>query len=316
MKKTGYILGISRGHNAGVCLLKDGKIIFAIEEERLSRAKYDGGPYAAMIKVKEYTDKVDFIVVSHTQSLAETCGRVDFYGDSIYAGLARKLGLIDGKLGTPDEHPQVIDLSAQHHKIHAAAAFYRSGFENAVAVIVDGAGSVMPAVYQKDTIFLWEVESIIDCEYTKPFKTLYKHHASRSAIPVHHKLEEPSDKLFEKGTHESLMTGHAGITKVYEAVTEYCGFSAIEAGKTMGLFPYGKPNDNIPKLFNSDTRIPLSNANVVVPQMPNGAEVNHMAYEELQTPFTIDNATLLQNRRDLAYACQTETQEQVLNLII
>jgi len=63
--KTGYILGISRGHNAGVCLLKDGKIVFAIEEERLSRTKYDGGPYAAMMKVKEYTDKVDYIVISH-----------------------------------------------------------------------------------------------------------------------------------------------------------------------------------------------------------------------------------------------------------
>lgn len=60
MKKTGYILGISRGHNAGVCLLKDGEIVFALEEERLSRSKYDGGPYAAMVKVLEYTDKIDF----------------------------------------------------------------------------------------------------------------------------------------------------------------------------------------------------------------------------------------------------------------
>lgn len=316
MEKTGYILGISRGHNAGVCLLKDGKIVFAIEEERLSRAKYDGGPYAAMIKVKEYTKKVDFIVVSHTQSLAETCGKVDFYGDFVYTGLARKLGLIDGKLGTPEGHPQVIDLSSQHHKIHAAAAFYRSGFEDAVAVVVDGAGSAMPAIYKNEPIVLWEVESIFDCEYTKPFKTLYKHLASRMAIPVYHSLEESSEKLGEEGTHEVVFSGHAGITKVYEAVTEYCGFEGIEAGKTMGLFPYGKPNDNIPKLFSSDTVIPLSNANVVVPQMPNGAEVSHMAYPELRSAFHIDNPTLLQNRRDLAYACQTQTQEQVLNLIL
>ena len=91
MKKTGYILGISRGHNAGVCLLKDGEIVFAIEEERLSRSKYDGGPYAAMVKVLEYTDKIDFLVISHTQSLEETAGRVDFTGDDVYTGLARKL---------------------------------------------------------------------------------------------------------------------------------------------------------------------------------------------------------------------------------
>ena len=42
--KTGYIAAIARGHNAGVCLLKDGEVVFSIEEERLSRRKYDGGP--------------------------------------------------------------------------------------------------------------------------------------------------------------------------------------------------------------------------------------------------------------------------------
>ena len=28
---------IARGHNGGVCLLKDGEVVFAIEEERLTR---------------------------------------------------------------------------------------------------------------------------------------------------------------------------------------------------------------------------------------------------------------------------------------
>ena len=51
MTDTGYILAITRGHNAGACLLKDGEIVFAVEEERLSRTKYDGGPFAAMTKV-------------------------------------------------------------------------------------------------------------------------------------------------------------------------------------------------------------------------------------------------------------------------
>ena len=38
-----WIAGIARGHNSGVCLLKDGEVVFSIEEERLSRSKYDGG---------------------------------------------------------------------------------------------------------------------------------------------------------------------------------------------------------------------------------------------------------------------------------
>lgn len=50
---SGYILAITRGHNGGACLLKDGEIVFAIEEERLSRNKYDGGPFASIIKTLE-----------------------------------------------------------------------------------------------------------------------------------------------------------------------------------------------------------------------------------------------------------------------
>ena len=68
MTDTGYILAITRGHNAGACLLKDGEIVFAVEEERLSRTKYDGGPFAAMTKVLDYTDKIDMLLVAHTQT--------------------------------------------------------------------------------------------------------------------------------------------------------------------------------------------------------------------------------------------------------
>jgi len=314
MKKTGYILGISRGHNAGVCLLKDGEIVFAIEEERLSRSKYDGGPYAAMVKVLEYTDKIDFLVISHTQSLEETAGRVDFTGDDVYTGLARKLGLISRK-EDPRNHPQVVDLSHLHHKIHAAAAFYRSGFDDAVAVVVDGAGSSIDGNFKNEPLKLWEVESVFDCAYPSMLKTVYKHYGCRSPIPAHFNPEDSSERFGEPGTHATLVSGHAGITKTYEAVTEYCGFSAIEAGKTMGLFPYGKPNENIPELFKKMSGISLSDRNFIVPTYPNSAVVNAGLVEELQDSDAED-VTTLQNRRDLAYACQTQTQQQVLDLII
>ena len=48
---TQWIAAIARGHNSGVCLLKDGELVFSLEEERLSRNKYDGGPYASMVKI-------------------------------------------------------------------------------------------------------------------------------------------------------------------------------------------------------------------------------------------------------------------------
>ena len=43
--------------------------------------------------------------------------------------------------------------------------------------------------------------------------------------------------LEKKIIPEVVISECAGIVKTYEAVTGYCGFSFIEAGKTMGLFP-------------------------------------------------------------------------------
>lgn len=311
MKKDIWIAAITRGHNAGVCLLKNGKIVFSIEEERLSRHKYDGGPYAAMIKILEYTKKIDYLVVAHTQPLHETAGRTDFTGDDVYTALARKLGLIDRKANIYNHH-QVIDMSSQHHKLHAACAFYRSGFETATAVVVDGAGTFIPVSAGNDQITAWEVETIFECSYPANFLTKYKHLGTRgpnycSKITV---AESEHDNEYDL-----YVTDRAGIVKAYEAVTQYCGFNAIEAGKTMGLFPYGKTNYDIPRLFDNSGIIPLTNRNIVIPTYPNAAVINDSMFEALRTKDSDDDLTKNQNRRDLAYAVQIETQEQVLNLI-
>ena len=318
MSKPVWIAGIARGHNAGVCLLKDGEVVFSIEEERLSRQKYDGGPFASMVKILEYTNKLDYLVVAHTQPLAETAGRVDYSGDDVYTGLARKLGLIDAKANAYTmEHPQVIDLAFMHHKLHSACAFYRSGLDSAVSVIVDGAGTFVPLGINNEQIMSWETESIIDCEYPSNFTTLHKVYGCRE--PVQGGIVEMDSKQFgENGkTHTAIVSDRAGIVKAYEAATMYCGWSSIEAGKTMGLFPYGKPNDKFPKLFEEGADYPLTNRNLVVPNYPNGAFINAGLYKELnEVPKPNEDVTLLQSRRDIAYAVQTETQEKVLELIL
>lgn len=310
--KTGYIAAIARGHNAGVCLLKDGEIVFSIEEERLTRQKYDGGPYASLMKIKEYTDKIDYLVVAHTQSLKETAGRVDYTGDDVYTGLARKMNLISRKEDLRD-HPQVIDLSHVHHKLHAAAAFYRSGFESATGVVIDGAGTFITLNTGEPTMF-WETESVFDCSYPSTFKTLYKHLGTRGPFTSTIVKDMDSSIYGEDGKHECYVTERAGITKVYEAITEYCGWSSIEAGKTMGLFPYGKENPDIPPLFDDTGIYTSSNRNVIVPRYPNGAMVNLFGFKALEEIPKCD-PTLLQSRRDMAYACQTQTQRQALELI-
>lgn len=315
-KKPQWIAAITRGHNAGVCLLENGQIVFSIEEERLSRHKYDGGPLAAMIKIREITDRLDYLVVAHTQPLAQA-GKIDFTGDDIYTGLARKLGLIDRNQNMYN-HPQVIDLSHIHHKLHAACAFYRSGFDEAVAVIVDGAGTFIDVNINNNHTTIWEVESIFSAKFPDNISTLYKHYGTKEPI-LGAIIPNMDSSIFGEtdSTHEAVISDRAGIVKAYEAVTNYCGFDFIEAGKTMGLFPYGNNNTNIPELFDSTGILPLTNRNLVIPTYPNGAIINKNMYQELQDTGSteVKDVTLLQNRRDLAYSIQTQSQEQVLQLI-
>ena len=312
-----WIAGISRGHNASVCLLKDGEIVYSIEEERLSRKKYDGGPYASMIKILEYTDKIDYLVIAHTQP---DDSNVDFRGGSVYTGLANKIGLIE-------REDQVLDLHKWHHKLHAACAFYRSGFEDAVAVIVDGAGTFIPLVLgnqsvgssPNEDVMSWELETIFKCNYPDEFKTLYKHQGGRGPYPSIHIQEQESTREGEDGTHELILDDSAGIVKAYEAVTQYCGWAPIEAGKTMGLFPYGGPSDYFPDIYSDGGgEWKTADRNLIIPTYPNGAQVNQGRWKKLNTSVEdMEKAdlTLLQNRRDMAYDIQTESQQMVLDLI-
>jgi carbamoyltransferase len=308
-----WIAAIARGHNASVCLMHNGKIVFSIEEERLSRFKYDGGPLAAMIKIKEYTDRIDYLLVAHTTPLAGA-PIIEYTGDDVYSGLARKLGLLDRK--NFRNASNIIDLSNIHHKLHAACAFYRSGFDKAAALVVDGAGTYITLTRQGYDPFIgFETETIFDCQYPMNFKTVYKHVGARDPVPNEVVKNFPSDFHGEANeTHECVITDRAGIVKTYEAVTQYCGFHAIEAGKTMGLFPYGKPNDEIPPLYDDSFSVPVSNRNFLVPNYPANADVNFKLNSFLNEHDSED-VTKLKNRRDLAYAVQKESQDQVVRLI-
>jgi len=321
MNKTGYIAGIARGHNAGVCLLKDGEIVFAIEEERLSRYKYDGGPLASMVKILDYTDKIDYLVISHTQDSDEPIN--DFVRQDIYSALARKLRLIE------DINTQVVKYHDQHHRNHAALAFYRSGFDKASAIIVDGAGTF---IQRPDGDTMWEVESVYDCSYPANFGEVFKHFGGNGPWRTEHINSDGNGP-------EVIINDKAGIVKAYEAVTRFCGFDSIEAGKTMGLFPYGEPN-KAPKIYGKFG----GNKDLFNNTYPNGAFVNEEEFPELDDRVLkysdiyasmkdpedkweqirinklLDEAdkedvTLLPSRRNMAYNVQTESQEEVLKLI-
>ena len=272
-----WIAGIALGHNAGVCLLKDGEIIFSVEEERLSKFKHDGGPLLSMMKILDYTDKLDYLVVAHLianpQDIKEHTV-LEYTRGPLYQGFARRLGLIEQpKDGQVDmQSTQVINMVDNHHQCHSAIAFYNSGFQTAVSVIVDSNGS--SNLLTDDGVIYYETESIFDCSYTKGIKTLYKKvHCTKGKSYLLLKNYNPDlNETFDLEADEG-----PGIGKVWDAVTNYCGFHVNECGKTMGLSAYGCENDELPDLFQGD----LANKDLVKAFYPHRAHLNYHKYEIL-----------------------------------
>jgi len=313
-EKDIWIAALVRGHNGALCLLKNGEVVFSIEEERISRVKYDGTPFGGMAKILDYTDKLDYLVIAHTATLEQFSPKVDYTGEDIYFSMARKLGLISWQSPGEYQHPQIIDLGSIHHKLHAACAFYRSGFETATAVVIDGAGSGFEVKVDDESRRVWETETIFNVEYPNKVETLYKHACGNDEVPTY-KTDKMSTAIWfeEDSDCEAVLGTHAGITKIYEAATHYCGWHFIEAGKTMGLAPYGKENPKVPNVIDEHTG--YANKNLIYSTYPNGAYIDRGLNEFLSNRDT-DDLTKLQNRRDVAYAVQKATQQQALTLIL
>ena len=85
MENDIWIAGISRGHNSGVCLLKNGEIVFSIEEERLSRDKYDANPFRGILEAINY--QIDNIVIGGTTMQLPS---LPWTGEDPFSALVRK----------------------------------------------------------------------------------------------------------------------------------------------------------------------------------------------------------------------------------
>ena len=285
------ILAVARGHNGSTTLMVDGKIVFYVEEERLTRFKYDGSPMLGILKAFEYVDHIDHLVVCHTHRSGPN---LDWTGEHMYEGFVRKIARKKFEFETT-----YIDLN--HHEMHAACGFYNSGFESAACVIADGAGSFLQMQEVPDT--LYEFETIFHAEYPEEFEQVWKHVGTKAAIGFH----EPEPNTF--------ITEYPGHTKMYEAVTQYCGFPAIEAGKLMGLAPYGKPNDELPSFFKDG----WGNRDLIVPTYPNAATINEARFDILKNDKrNQQKGEILEHsevQKDMAYKIQEETSERMCELI-
>ena len=314
------ICAVSRGHNASTTLLVDGEIIFYVEEERLSRFKRDGTPFLGMQKVFEYVDHIDELVVCHTH---RACAKTDWTGEDIYKAMIRKL--------SRRRFPfNVTYIDSIHHKMHATCGYINSGFDTAACLIADGAGSFLQTDLTDETVY--EFETIFHAKSRSPMilDSVYKHLGTDDSIGY---VDLDPDT-------NCILTEFPGIVKAYEAITRYCGFNSIEAGKTMGLAAYGKPDPNMPFELCEGGFI---NRNVFNPNYPNGAYVIGDRYDyikddlkKIYKQFDFDklkhapssvsksdwNQWLLdeeykhtEGQKNLAYAMQKTSEEMIGDLI-
>lgn len=207
-----YILGISAYyHDSAAVLLKNGKIICAIEEERLTRKKHDNNfPTEAinwcLVNAKINIDQID-IVSYYEKPLLKFERILDMYIQTWPKGLISFVknlpGLLGEKLNIEYTIRKKIKFKGEivfvpHHLSHAAAAYYSSPFSSAAILTIDGVGE-----YQ--TTALWLVKN----EKMKLLKEINFPHS---------------------------------LGLFYSTCAAYLGFKVNEDEyKLMGLAAYGKP---------------------------------------------------------------------------
>lgn len=214
-KKSVFILGINAYHGgASACLIQDGRLVAAVEEERFSRIKYQAGfPVesirfvlgAAGIGPRDLdhigiSRKPTAHLVKKARFAFQQRPSLKLIGDRLNNSMkvgdlksvfSERLGVEPGGVVAQFHH-------VEHHRAHMASAFFVSPFEQAAILSVDGMGDFVSTMWGTGTGTQLEVTG----EITFP-----------------HSLG-----LF------------------YTAVTQWLGFPKYgDEGKVMGLAPLGQP---------------------------------------------------------------------------
>lgn len=233
------ILGICPSHDSSVCVINDGKIEFFVKEERLSGVKRD-------MHAKKCIDLVHQIYGSNGIDYATYSWQQFEDGRRFLA----TEDILRSKFGLTLKEPRPLENNNyfQHHANHAAVAFYNSGFEEALAIVIDRNGTELFVDFQTQ---YRESESVFHCKYPNEFIPLQKNFwTSRKFNPM---PEQVADYLSHFDS-ECDATHRFSIVKAYEAATTMIGQDALENGKTMGLSSYGE-DINYEPLFDENSKV-------------------------------------------------------------
>ena len=213
------ILGISAFyHDSAACILIDGKIIAAAQEERFTRKKFDSSyPYHSiefvLKKAKIKLSDIDYIAFYEKpflkfERLLETYTAFAPKGFKSFAmsmplWLREKLfqkKILFSELKRHDKNFNDINkiYFSEHHLSHAASAFYPSPFKDATILTLDGVGE-------------WATTTVAQ--------------GNNSNLKIDKEIHFPHS-----------------IGLLYSAFTYYIGFKVLSGEyKVMGLAPYGEP---------------------------------------------------------------------------
>lgn len=220
---TTYHLGMSYSHNQAACLVADGRIVVAIQRERLTRVKNDGraravGSDEAACYCLEYAgiDIDDVANIVYNVAL----------GDGDPVSVRR-----DPFVAPSDRYPQSLLFEfpdsrrrlIPHHSAHAYAGVALSGWEDAAVMVVDGCGLYHPSGEETAT-------------------TVYVGGTPAASVSLY---EHASFYILRDGNLHCIAKcfwppGLYGAGEAFERASEAVFGEGLEGcGKLMGLAPFG-----------------------------------------------------------------------------
>ena len=283
-----YIIGISAFyHDSAACILKDGKIIAAAQEERFTRKKHDQNfPFNAVkyclneagisideVEIVAFYDKpfLKFERILETYLTYAPRGLSSFL-KAMPLWIKKKLWiktLVQDKLGFSGKI-----FFPEHHASHAASAFYASPYKDAAFLTMDGVGE-------------WATTSY--------------------GIGTGNKMEILADIKFPNS-----------LGLLYSAFTYYTGFR-VNSGeyKVMGLAPYGEAKykqkiyDNLIDVQDDGSfKMDMSYFDYSVGLKMTNDKFNNLFGGPPRKP----ESDLTQKEMDLARSVQEVTEEVVLKI--
>ena len=284
-----YILGISCFyHDSAACILRDGRILAAAQEERFTRKKHDplfpkNAIQYCLHEAKITPEQLDYVVFYDKPFL--TFERLLLsYLTVAPKGLCSWLEAMPLWLGKKLHVPKVIQqeigymgdvLFTEHHESHAASAFYPSPFEEAAILTMDGVGEWATASYG---------------------------FGSGNQISLFKELHFPDS-----------------LGLLYSAFTYFTGFK-VNSGeyKLMGLAPYGKPRyrdiiltELVDVKEDGSLRLDLSYFDFL-----GGLRMTNRRFEELfGGPPRKPETEITEREMDIAASIQAVTEEIVLKMV-